>query len=595
MKKVLLLILIYALNVNAQLTFQPTYNLSNTPSATSDYHSVYSFDMFYYVVWGDNGEIKFKSSSNWGETWSANVTVSNTQSTCGWPVVTAGSHQDIFVLYHTIAGGGNYEVIFQKTTNGGLSWSPMQKISGAASAITPQLVLVGYTLYAVWEERPNNNYEIYFSKYSIINNTWTAPQNISNTATTSRWVQLQADGQDLYCAWIETTTYPLSDIYFTKSTDGGTNWTNPVNITNDDRPQNRICMTLNSAGKIYIASDDIITFNFDEIYLLSSSDSGSTWSSAVNITNNPGNSNTPWIQAFGDFIYFTWSDNTHSAPAYDNSDIFFKWSSDGGVTWQDSINLSENPETSSRPRICYGWDGPIGDPYLRLTTLWYDYSLGAAEILARNGVHQIIPVELVSFRAEVVNQNIHLNWITASELNNSGFEVQRQVNIMQSGIGNMQWEMIGFVEGNGTTTETNHYSFTDKIISAGKYVYRLKQIDFDGSIEYSDIVEVETAPAVFQLSQNYPNPFNPSTKISWQSPVSSWQTLKVYDLLGREVATLVDEYKPAGSYEVEFDASGLSSGIYYYRLSAEPSACRPTGRPSVTGTHCRCRRRFVGA
>ncbi len=573
MKKVLLLILSNALVINAQVIFQPTYNLSNTPSATSDYHSVYSFDMFYYVVWGDNGEIKFKSSSNWGETWSPNVTVSNTPSTCGWPVVAATSHQDIFVLYHTIAVGGNYEIIFQKTTNGGSSWSPMQKISGTASAITPQLVLVGYTLYAVWEERPNNNYEIYFSKYSILNNTWTAPQNISNTTTTSRWVQLQAEDQDLFCAWIETTTYPLSDIYFTKSTDGGTSWTNPVNITNDDRPQNRICMKLNSAGKIYIASDDIITFNFDEIYLLSSSNGGDSWSSAVNITNNSGNSNTPWIMANGEFIYFTWSDNTHSAPAYDNSDIFFKWSPDGGVTWLDSMNLSANPETSSRPRICYGWDGPIGDPFLMLSVIWYDYSLGAAEILARNGLHQIIPVELVSFTAEVIKNDVHLKWITASELNNSGFEILRRVYPANSGTQNDIWDVIGFVEGNGTTTEINNYSYTDKDISAGKYIYRLKQTDFDGTFEFSDEIEIYIdMPFTFALHQNYPNPFNPSTKISWQSPVGSWQVLKVFDVLGREVATLVDDYKQAGYHKIEFNlASSIqhpASGIYFYQLRA---------------------------
>jgi len=558
----------------AQVTFQPTYNLSNSPSATSDYHSVYSSDMFYYVVWQNNGEIMFKMSSNWGETWSTTSPVSNTPNTCGWPVIVAGSPSQLFVFYHTIAGGGNYEIIFQRSTNGGSSWSPMQKISGTASAITPQVVLVGYTLHVVWEERPNNNYEIYYSRYSILNNTWSEIQNISNTATTSRWVQIQADGQDIYCAWIETTTFPLSDIYFTRSSDGGNTWSTPANITNDARPQNRICMKNTYNGKIYIASDDIITFNFNEIYLMSSPDHGQTWTTPSNITNNAGNSNTPWIEVFGDLIFFTWSDNSHSAPAFDNSDTFFKVSYDGGVTWMDSLNLSNNPETSSRPRICYGIDGPIPDPFFRLSIIWYDYSLGAAELLARNGTYYIIPVELFSFTASVSGSNVTLSWTTGSEVNNVGFEVERQVSNLPDGKAGRQyavsniWERIGFVEGKGTTTEPVSYSFVDNNLSPGSYQYRIKQIDFDGSFKYYNLAEtIEIGlPNNFELAQNYPNPFNPNTVIGYQLPVSGDVTLKVFDVLGNEVATLVDGIKEAGYHSVEFNASALASGVYFYKL-----------------------------
>ncbi|NWG29742.1 MAG: T9SS type A sorting domain-containing protein [Ignavibacteriaceae bacterium] len=132
----------------------------------------------------------------------------------------------------------------------------------------------------------------------------------------------------------------------------------------------------------------------------------------------------------------------------------------------------------------------------------------------------------------------------------------------------MDWERIGYVEGHGTTTETQVYSFIDKNLLGGKYNYRLKQIDFDGTFENSNAVEVEvTSPTTFSLEQNYPNPFNPTTKISWQSPVGSHQILKIYDVLGNEVATLVDEYREAGSYSVEFNAGNLTSGMYVYRLS----------------------------
>lgn len=176
-----------------------------------------------------------------------------------------------------------------------------------------------------------------------------------------------------------------------------------------------------------------------------------------------------------------------------------------------------------------------------------------------------IPVELESFTAKVIDNKVLLDWTTASEQNNMGFEVQKLKDYKITRLQN--WEKIGFVEGKGTATETQFYSFADIDLQPGLYSYRLKQIDYDGTFEYSQAVEIEiTVPGEFELMQNYPNPFNPTTTIRWQSPVGSWQTLNVYDLLGNEVATLVDEYKPAGRYEVEFNASQLSSGIYLYRI-----------------------------
>jgi photosystem II stability/assembly factor-like uncharacterized protein len=190
------------------------------------------------------------------------------------------------------------------------------------------------------------------------------------------------------------------------------------------------------------------------------------------------------------------------------------------------------------------------------------------------------PVELISFIAEAFESKVELIWSTATETNNSGFEILRFDQNDNDG-----WNKIGFVPGHGTTTETQHYSFIDNDVKPGKYQYKLKQIDYDGTFEYSQIVEVEI-PLVneFSLSQNYPNPFNPTTKIKYQIPLSppllkgeseagGFVTLKVYDLLGREVATLVNEEKPAGEYEIEFtvgqDSSpDIASGIYFYQLKA---------------------------
>jgi hypothetical protein len=180
----------------------------------------------------------------------------------------------------------------------------------------------------------------------------------------------------------------------------------------------------------------------------------------------------------------------------------------------------------------------------------------------------IVPVELTSFTAIIYGENIHLNWTTATEVNNLGFEIERRF-VSKNLQGD--WSSIGFVEGNGTTTEIQNYQFTDDISSnsANSLAYRLKQIDFDGSFEYSDEVMVDNpAPIDYALQQNYPNPFNPTTTISYSSPLKSQVSLVVYNTLGESITQLINEEKEAGKYSVEFNASGLPSGIYFYKLQA---------------------------
>jgi len=186
---------------------------------------------------------------------------------------------------------------------------------------------------------------------------------------------------------------------------------------------------------------------------------------------------------------------------------------------------------------------------------------GNALLKTENG-GGIIPVELTTFTASTSNGKVTLNWATATETNNQMFEIERKLN-------NTAWNEIGFVEGHGTTTETQNYQFIDDIsnVQAKSLSYRLKQIDYDGSYEYSDVVELTNlAPTDFALQQNYPNPFNPVTTITYSLPVKSQVTLVVYNVLGESVVLLVNEEKEAGRYEVEFNATSLPSGIYFYRI-----------------------------
>lgn len=173
----------------------------------------------------------------------------------------------------------------------------------------------------------------------------------------------------------------------------------------------------------------------------------------------------------------------------------------------------------------------------------------------------IIPVELMSFTYQLNGNNTILNWVTASEINNQGFEVQRKIAD--------EFVSIGFIEGHGTTTETHGYSYTDQNLHPGLYTYRLKQVDMDGSYYYYDELYVEIErPVEFDLSQNYPNPFNPSTRINYSLTIDSRVTLSVYNLLGETIATLVNSNVLAGEQEIIFDASALNSGVYFYRIDA---------------------------
>jgi photosystem II stability/assembly factor-like uncharacterized protein len=188
------------------------------------------------------------------------------------------------------------------------------------------------------------------------------------------------------------------------------------------------------------------------------------------------------------------------------------------------------------------------------------YAAGKTGLIMKYYDSTYTPVELISFKANSINNKVFLNWSTATEINNRGFEIQKSTD-------KINWQMIGFVKGNGTTTKKNYYSYIDNDIEMVKYYYRLKQIDFDGSIKCSKVIEVNiNAPSQFSLSQNYPNPFNPETNINYTIPKETNVILKLYDITGREVKELVNERKQPGEYTVKLKGGNLSSGVYFFRL-----------------------------
>ncbi|MCX6163075.1 MAG: T9SS type A sorting domain-containing protein, partial [Ignavibacteriae bacterium] len=179
-----------------------------------------------------------------------------------------------------------------------------------------------------------------------------------------------------------------------------------------------------------------------------------------------------------------------------------------------------------------------------------------------------LPVTLASFTSNLNGRNVKLYWVTSMEQNNAGFDIERK-----SAVGS--WAKIGFVQGKGTVSTPSNYLFEDRNLNAGKYNYRLKQIDANGNFAYHNLITVLEVgqPTKFDLSQNYPNPFNPTTKIDFQLPTDGKVSIRVYDMSGREVKTLLNnEQRSAGYYTLDFNGSSIASGTYFYRFIAESNS-----------------------
>ena len=231
------------------------------------------------------------------------------------------------------------------------------------------------------------------------------------------------------------------------------------------------------------------------------------------------------------------------------------------------ISIEPDPDNSTAPFLLKPLVGGIPSNAMDHVTYMMGSNVSNSFPTGTAMRSEIVPVELTSFTASVSNGEVLLSWRTATETNNLGFEVERN----NQSTNNESWQLIGFVEGNGTTTELHSYSFSDDIssINASSLSYRLKQIDFNGVFEYSNEIYIDNlAPQDYVLEQNYPNPFNPSTTIKFGVPEKSNVVLTIYNSLGAEVATLVNEVREAGSYEIHFNANNFSSGIYYYRIAS---------------------------
>jgi len=460
------------------------------------------------------------------------------------------------VVYAGTAPGANDGVY--KSTDGGTSWTRV------VNGITEPVGTLGIQALLVHPTNPNIAYCCVFNALANPTNglykTTDGAANwfpiINGVGTIKSFLALAMSPADPNIIYAGTSFDPgtstgPSAIY--KTTDAGANWVlSSTGLPTDPTEINPVrTLNVSSANPNVVIAGLFVNTATLLGGFYKSTDAGANW-----VQKNNG---LPIIQA-------KLIRSAAIRPGFDNqyylgldysggTDIGVWATTDGGDNWFD-FNGGTMLNTYTVRALVFN---PTGNH-----TLFAGRGSATANL---GGVYEytfsFVPVELVSFSAEVLGGNVNLSWITATELNNQGFQIERR------NAESVEWTDVGFVNGAGNSTEINYYSFTDNSIPVGKYFYRLKQMDFGGSFEYSSEIEVTILQADdFVLNQNYPNPFNPSTKISFTIPNSSFVTLKVFDVLGNEVETLINGDVSAGSYEIEFTGKNLTSGVYFYNLTA---------------------------
>ncbi len=243
--------------------------------------------------------------------------------------------------------------------------------------------------------------------------------------------------------------------------------------------------------------------------------------------------------------------------------------------WNDVENKYLGVKFKIGANTHYGWIRMTVLGSTNFNSTLFDFAYESTPNLGIKAGSQIsLPVELTTFKAIQYENAVKLLWETATEVNNYGFNVERKLTDSELS----DWETLGFIEGHGNSNSPKSYEFIDETAPADALEYRLKQIDTDGKFEYYSLtakvnnavteVEENNLPLEFAIKQNYPNPFNPTTAINYQLSENSKVELKVFNLLGQEVATLVNREQAAGNYTVNFEASGLPSGVYVYKIIA---------------------------
>ncbi|MDP3832216.1 MAG: T9SS type A sorting domain-containing protein [Ignavibacteriaceae bacterium] len=464
--------------------------------------------------------VEYTRTTNAGLLWTASG-ITGYASGWGTAMIYAVNANKAWIpVFNTTAGGGR--ILY--TSDGGTNWNIQTTAAFAAPAGFPNLIHFWDENVGFCQGDPNGGYfELYTTTDGGTNWTRVPSVNIPAPSASDEYGVVGYYSVVGNTIWFSTNKGRLF-----KSTDKGLNWT--VTTTPIGNNQFKIKFKDQNYGIAYVPTNSTA---------YKTTDGGATWTTYI--PNGPFYSNH--------YTYVPGTPNTWVSTGAATGVSGASYSFDGGTTWVDFIGTSGTQF--------------LGVDFYDAVTGWAGgFNTSSTAGGMRKYVGNLVPVELTSFKGMQTGNNIQLEWITATEVNNFGFEIERKIS---SADVQSDWVVVGFKQGFGTTAEQKSYSFTDNIgdVSANAISYRLKQIDYDGKFAYSQVVEIDNIlPLEYKLLQNFPNPFNPSTLIKYQLPDENFVSLKVYNLLGQEVKSLVNQVQKPGVHSVQLNASDLASGIY---------------------------------
>jgi hypothetical protein len=467
------LLMLNSFNLIAQ--WQPDVRLTNNPaiSSTSGNNAwcIAASGNFVHVVWSDNRdgnyEIYYKRSTDGGVSWGTDTRLTNAPAESFSSSVSV-SDSVVHVVWQDNRDGAPGEIYYKNSTDGGVSWGTDARLTNEIEGSWyPSVTVSGAVVHIVWQNVLFGHWEIYYKHSTDGGLSWGADAHLSNDTLVSWYPSVSVSDSVVHVVWEDTRDgNGEGEIYYKRSTDKGVNWGAETRLTNDTSYSNAPSVSV-SGSVVHVVWHDDRDGN-TEIYYKRSTDGGISWEIDTRLTNKNAFSKFPSVSVSGSVIHVVWFDERDEV---NNWEIYYKRSTDGGISWGADTRLTNNSADSQFPSVS------VSDSVVHV--VWFD---------DRDGNHEIY--------------------------------YKRNPTDNVTGIENISSEL----------------------------------------------------PKEFNLEQNYPNPFNPSTKINYKISATGKISLKVYDVLGNEVATLVNEEKPAGSYEVTFNAEGLASGVYIYRLKSGSSS-----------------------
>jgi hypothetical protein len=405
---------------------------------------------------------------------------------------------------------GNYEIYYKRSTDGGTNWGPDSRITNySSSKFNSCISASGTVLHVVWRDNRNGNAEIYYKRSTDEGITWGSDIRLSNNDSLSDEPCIKVSGSSLYVMWSDKRDGNL-EIYYKLSTDGGTSWEADTRLTNTPYESSRPSISVTNQIVHVVWCD--ASFGPNKTCYKRSTNDGATWSVDTILSSNVSSAFYPCISSSGQYVQVVWEEH-HDG----NSEIYWMGSSNTGISWRPEVRLTNNPSTSDRPSIAASGQN--------IHIVWADGRDGNWEIYYKQSV------------------DAGNNWGSDIRLTNSPFISEASCIIASDSVVNVLWE----------DNRDGNYEIYYKRNPTGNLT-GIQNIN-------SEI------PEDYVLEQNYPNPFNPSTKIRFVIPDRSKISLKVQDITGRTVQNLFyNKEMNAGTFEYEFNGTGLASGIYFYSL-----------------------------